>query len=168
MARQSASGSPTRRSNSGAWPSNGVGEPGSGSAGLALGGDALMRFPGTVAGAPTIREGRGEGKTGRLALVSAAERPVPVSTSAGGIPNASLRWNGRQNRPAERGDLRTLVSASETTRRPRDLRKGFVSGLGRLYGTSETRPAAGIPEALEDSFRDASGTTIRYHRDTGP
>ncbi|HYX22952.1 MAG TPA: hypothetical protein VFC23_02280, partial [Thermoanaerobaculia bacterium] len=39
--------------------------------------------------------------------------------------------------PEVRAD-RTSIAAPETTRRPRGLRNEIVSGLGRLYGTSET------------------------------
>ena len=52
--------------------------------------------------------------------------------------------------PEMRAD-RIGIAASETTRRPRGLRNEIVSGLGRLYGTSETRPAAEVPERLGDS-----------------
>src|SRR3954469_19212061 len=46
---------------------------------------------------------------------------------------------------------RTGIAASETPRRPRGLRNEIVSGLCRLYGTSETRPETGVPERLGDS-----------------
>src|SRR5947209_888627 len=52
--------------------------------------------------------------------------------------------------PGVRGD-RAGIAAPETTRRPRGLRNDLVSGLGRLYGTSETWPATEVPERLGDS-----------------
>src|SRR5947209_7821086 len=57
--------------------------------------------------------------------------------------------------PEVRAD-RTSIAAPETTRRPRGLRNEIVSGLGRLYGTSETRPKTEVPERLGDSASQGS------------
>ncbi len=73
--------------------------------------------------------------------------------------------------------IRTDTAAPETTRRPRGLRNDIVSGLGRLYGPSQTGPPKEIPEGLEDSSqrprnryalpsRDRSVETTRTRYDT--
>src|SRR5436305_14075260 len=65
--------------------------------------------------------------------VSAAERPAPISTSAGGIPNAFCDGTVATAAPPDLESLRTLVSASETSRRPRGNQSDIVQDLGRLY-----------------------------------